>query len=100
MRAVVVVVATPVIVVDRRVVVAVRDVAAGVAVAAAAVVVDAEGCSGAAVFCTCVAAKAVIPPSDESVTAVAIPRRITLERMRGLGERRCIAPRTSHPGSE
>jgi hypothetical protein len=83
-RAVVVVVATPVIVVDRRVVVEVRDVAAGVAVGVtAAVVVEADGCSGAAAFCTCVAAKEVIPPSDVSVIAVATPRSTTLERING-----------------
>ena len=79
-----VVVVTPVIVVDRRVVVEVRDVAAGVAVGVtAAVVVEADGCSGAAVFCTCVAANEVMPPSEVSVSAVARPRSTTLERING-----------------
>jgi hypothetical protein len=39
------------------------------------------------VFCTCVAAKEVIPPSEVSVIAVATPRRTTPERMRGLLDR-------------
>jgi hypothetical protein len=72
----------PVTVVPR--VVAPRAVAAGVGVATvAAVVVDAEGWSGAALFCTCVAAKALIDASDVSVAAVAIARRTTAERMSG-----------------
>jgi len=35
------------------------------------------------VFCTWVAANAVIPEREVSVIAVARPRRIALERMRG-----------------
>jgi len=83
-RAVVVVVVTrPVTVVVREV--AVRAVGAGIAVAAAVedVVVEAAGWSGAAVFCTCVAANAVMLARDVSVAAVAMARRITPERMSG-----------------
>jgi hypothetical protein len=83
-RAAVVVVATPeVSAVDRRVVVLVAGAAVGAAATFVVVVALAAGWSGAAAFCTCVAAKAVIPPSEDSVTAVAIPRRITLERISG-----------------
>jgi hypothetical protein len=96
-RAVVVVVVAPVIVVDRRVVVDVLPTAAGAAVAvgvAAVVVVAADGCSGAAAFCRCVAANEVMPPSDVRVIAVATPRRSTLELINGafvrfLGGVRC-----------
>jgi hypothetical protein len=65
----------------------VADVGAGVAVADVATVVDdagAAGLSGAASFCTCVAANAVIEASDVKVTAVAIERRSSEERTRGL----------------
>jgi hypothetical protein len=76
-----VVVATrPVTVVPR--VVALREVGAGVAAVAAAVV-EAEGWSGAALFCTCVAANALIDASDVSVAAVAMARSSTAERMSG-----------------
>jgi hypothetical protein len=83
-RAVVVVVVTrPVTVVVREV--TVPAVGAGVAVAAAVkdVVVEAAGWSGAAMFCTCVAANAVMLARDVSVAAVAMARRITPERMSG-----------------
>src|SRR5205823_14277099 len=66
---------------------AVDAVAVGAAVAAAATVVDdagAAGFSGAASFCTCVAANAVIEASELSVTAVARERRSSEERMSGL----------------
>jgi hypothetical protein len=92
-RGAVVVVATPdVSDVERRVVV--PDVAEGVAADGAAEAVAAVGRSGAAAFCTCVAANALMPPSDETVTAVASPRRIRLERISGAdvprrGGRRC-----------
>jgi hypothetical protein len=78
-----VVVATrPVTVVPR--VVALREVGAGVGEAAVtAVVVEADGWSGAALFCTWVAANALIDASDVSVAAVAMARRSTAERMSG-----------------
>jgi len=44
----------------------------------------AAGLSGAASFCTCVAANADIDASELSVTAVASERRSSEERMRGL----------------
>ena len=82
MRALAVVVVTDDVIVVRRLV---DVVARGVAVGAAAtVVVDgADGCSGAAVFWTCVAAKAVMPPTERKVTPVAMARSATLEVMRG-----------------
>jgi hypothetical protein len=64
----------------------VADVGAGVAVADVATVVDdtgTDGFSGAASFCTCVAANAVIDASEVSVTAVARERRNSDERTRG-----------------
>ena len=69
-----------------RVVVRLVEVAVLVVVAEVAAVVEAEadGCSGAFVFCTCVAANAVMPDSEVSVIAVAMPRRIALERMSGF----------------
>jgi hypothetical protein len=83
-RAADVVVVTPEVTVVRRRVVVVAAVAAGAAVAAATFVfADAAGWSGAFVFCTCVAAKAVMPERDVRVSAVATPRRIALERMSG-----------------
>jgi hypothetical protein len=83
-RAVVVVVATrPVTVVVREVVVTAVDAGVAVAVAVDAVVVEAAGLSGAASFCTCAAAKAFMLARDVSVTAVAMPRRSTPERMSG-----------------
>jgi hypothetical protein len=98
-RAAVVVVVAPVIVVDRRVVVDVPPTAAGFPTVAGAsvgggVVVAADGCSGAAAFCRCVAANEVMPPSDVRVIAVATPRRSTLELINGafvlfLGGVRC-----------
>ena len=66
---------------------AVAAVAVGAAVAAAATVVDdagAAGFSGAASFCTCVAANAVIDASELSVTAVARARRSSEDRTSGL----------------
>jgi hypothetical protein len=61
---------------------------------------DAAGCSGAFEFCTCVDANAVIPESDVSVIAVAKPRRIALERMRGFAfERLCMRVRRPFPRS-
>jgi hypothetical protein len=87
-----VVVATwPVTVVPR--VVALREVGAGVGVAAVAAVVVEEGRSGAALFCTCVAANALIDASDVSVAAVAMARRTTAERM--SGERDGMRTRTA-----
>ena len=96
MRAVDVVVPTPEVIVvrrDDRVVVRLVDVLVDVDDADAAVVdAEADGCSGAFVFCTCVAANAVIPESEVSVIAVAIPRRIALERMIGfVFERVCMS---------
>jgi hypothetical protein len=94
-RVVVVVAVTSPVMVVRRLEVpvpfeAVDDVAsvgAGVAVADVATGVDdtgAAGFSGAASFCTCVAANAVIEARDVNVTAVAIERRSSEERTRGL----------------
>jgi hypothetical protein len=104
-RAAVVVVVAPVIVVDRRVVVDVLPVAAGTAVAAgvaAVVVAAADGCSGAAVFCRCIAANEVMPPSEVRVIAVATPRRTTLELINGafllfLGGVRCAGMSSRRP---
>jgi len=88
-----VVVATrPVTVVPR--VVALRAVGAGVGDAAVgAVVVEAGGWSGAALFCTWLAANALIDASDVSVAAVATARRRTAERM--SGERDGMRTRTA-----
>ena len=90
-RAVDVVVPTPdVMVVRRERVEVVVDVdvlvdafAEVVAADVVAADVDEAGCSGAFVFCTWVAANAVMPEREVSVIAVARPRRIALERMRG-----------------
>ncbi|HYR94275.1 MAG TPA: hypothetical protein VEP48_08740 [Methylomirabilota bacterium] len=72
----------PVTVVPR--VVALREVGAGVGDAVVgAVVVEAGGWSGAALFCTWVAANALIDASDVSVAAVAMARSSTAERMSG-----------------
>ncbi len=91
--AAVVVVTRPVSVVVRDIVV--RVVGAGVTatVCADALVPEDEGCSGAALFCTCVAANAVIDASDVNVAAVASARRTMPERM--SGERCAISDRTS-----
>lgn len=77
-----VVVTRPVTVVVREVVVRAGVTTAGV-VADVEVVVDAVGCRGAAAFCTCVAANALMDASDVSVAAVAIARSTTPERMSG-----------------
>jgi hypothetical protein len=81
-RAAVVVVATLDVSVVDRLVVVVCEVGAGVA-SDVAREAGALGANGAAAFCTCVAANAVMPPSDDSVMAVANPRRIALERISG-----------------
>jgi len=100
------VVPTPEVTVVRRrpvVVVDVDVVVPGVLVVArddVVVAVVADGCSGAFVFWTCDAANAVMPESDVRVIAVAIPRRIALDRTSGLGfervrmrdRRPCAAP--------
>jgi len=51
---------------------------------------------GAALFCTCVAANALIDASDVSVAAVATARRRTAERM--SGERDGMRTRTARRG--
>jgi hypothetical protein len=90
-RVVVVVAVTPPVMVVRRLEVPVPFVAvdgvlvgAAVAVAVDTVVAGAAGLRGAASFCTCVAANAVIEARDVNVTAVAIDRRSSEERTRGL----------------
>jgi hypothetical protein len=83
-----------VVVATRPPTVVLREVDAGVGVAAAVTtVVDAAGLSGAALFCTCVAANALIDASDVSVAAVAMARRSTAERM--SGERDGMPTRTA-----
>lgn len=95
--AAVVVVMRPVMVVERDVVVALEAEVA-VAVVLVAAVVGVVGRSGAALFCTCVAAKALREASELSVTAVAMARSSTAERM--IGERfeggRVVTPVSQH----